>query len=145
VVDTIGQDLAEYPAEPSRLSVELRVAGSTCVLKLFGALKGTTAAALEAQIDQLNCTACLDVNVDLAQVTEIDAIGAGVLSGLEYQVRSRGGRLTMIGATARVASALAHSPGGADGAAAPLGSAPVPGATLPNPSATSLRPTKERT
>ena len=82
--------------------------------------------------------------MDLAQVTEIDAIGAGVLSGLEYQVRSRGGRLTMIGATARVASALTHSPGGA-GSAGALGSAPVPGATLPNPSATSLRPTKERT
>lgn len=108
------------------LSVELGSVGRASVLRLRGALSGSTMVALEAQIDQLSYTASRDVVVDLSKVTEIDAIAAGVLFGLDYAVRARGGHLAMIGARGKVAAAIAETPFAPDEPGSSV--APIPGA-----------------
>ncbi len=104
VIDTLPGSL------PPGLTVELQEVGATCLLTLRGSLTASSAAALEAQIDQLGAIACLDVVVDLAEVDSVDAVGAGIVFGLHHYVRGRGGQLTMIGARGAVADALATDP-----------------------------------
>lgn|SRR6185437_3672199 len=96
----------EVPA----LEVQLQEVGPACVLTLRGALTASSATALEAQIDQLGSMDHGDVVVDLTDVTDVDAIGTGILFGLTHYVRGRGGRLTMVGATGAVATAVAIDP-----------------------------------
>ena len=88
------------------LRVELRCDEQTCTIILSGDLCGTSISALEAQVDQLGSSPWKDVVVDLAGLSTIDGIGANVLVGLSYYIDARGGQMTVIGASAAVASAL---------------------------------------
>ncbi len=99
-----------WDAATSSLTVTLAVTGSACVLSLRGALTGSSAAALETQIDQLGSISCQNVVLDLSALDDIDAIGTGILFGLQHYVRGRGGDLTMVGARDTVASAVAVDP-----------------------------------
>jgi len=107
VIDTLDQ-VAGW-LSPA-LVVQLQEVGTASVLTLRGSLTGSSVAALEAQIDQLGSTSCADVVVDLSDLSDIDAVGAGLLFGLQHYVRGRGGRMTMIGARGAVAAAVAADP-----------------------------------
>lgn len=94
------------PQVAPMLSVALEVDGSQAVLRLRGALLATSVAALAAQIDQLGCTPCGNLVVDLKELADIDAIGVSALSGLRHYVRGRGGRIELFGAQPQVEHAL---------------------------------------
>ena len=111
MVDVLdGGAVAKWGADASSLTVTLAVKGATCVLSLRGALTGSSAAALETQIDQLGSISCRNVVLDLSALDNVDAIGTGILFGLQHYVRGRGGKLTMVGARDAVASAVAVDP-----------------------------------
>jgi anti-anti-sigma factor len=111
VVDVLNDGAAAgWRAPGSSLTVTLAVKGATCVLSLRGALTGSSAAALETQIDQLGSISCRDVVLDLSALDDVDAIGTGILFGLQHYVRGRGGNLTMVGARDAVALAVAVDP-----------------------------------
>ena len=93
-------------AAPPTLRVDLDVRGPTCRLTLHGELGGTSLAALEAQVDQLGCTPCEMVVIDMRHVTHLDEIGAKVLLGLYYYVLGRGGELRVTAPTDDVAETL---------------------------------------
>lgn len=94
------------------LTVELAMDGPSTTVRLRGALHAGSLAALEAQIDQLGCTPCTQVAFDLSELTELDAVGAGLLKGLGHYVEARGGRFRFNGARPAVAAALAHPDAG---------------------------------
>jgi anti-anti-sigma regulatory factor len=114
--DTPAEDSKAPGAAPApnltpTLQVELAVLDASCRLSLHGALCGTSLAALEAQVDQLGCSPCERVVIDMAHVTEIDEIGAKVIVGLYYYVLGRGGALHVTAMTDEVAEML-HAVGG---------------------------------
>ncbi|MCU1494719.1 MAG: hypothetical protein JWO62_2483 [Acidimicrobiaceae bacterium] len=88
------------------LTITLDDFETVCVLKLRGVLRDTSIAALEAQIDQLACTRCDSVVVDLDELTAIDTVGINVLTGLGHYVRGLGGHLELIGARGQVAEVI---------------------------------------
>jgi anti-anti-sigma factor len=88
------------------LRVELNTSGQTSTLALCGMLCGTSIAALEAQIDQLGCTPCDAVTIDLRQLQALDKSGARMLLGLYHYVTARGGRYRIVGATGQVAQTI---------------------------------------
>jgi anti-anti-sigma factor len=94
-------------AEPSVLMVGFASAGSSCTLTLIGELNGTSIPALEAQIDQIGCSDCENVVLDVSGLASIDSVGLSVLTGLDHYVHGLGAHLTVIGARGQVAEALA--------------------------------------
>jgi anti-anti-sigma factor len=105
-------EFAETPAPlAAALVVELDVHGTACRLTLRGELRGTSLAALEAQVDQLGCLPCEQVVVDMGAVTALDEVGAKVILGLYYYVLGRGGSLRVAGMSGDVARSL-HAVGG---------------------------------
>ena len=88
------------------VSVELKISGQTSTLALCGMLCGTSVAALEAQIDQLGCSPCEAVTVDLRGLHALDKTGARMLLGLYHYVTSRGGHYKIVGATGQVAQTI---------------------------------------
>jgi anti-anti-sigma factor len=111
VVDVLDDNaFAGSGPAASSLTVTLTAVGSTSILTLRGSLTASSAAALEAQIDQLGSIPCRDVVVDLAALDDVDTVGTGILFGLRHYVRGRGGDLTMIGARGPIASAVAVDP-----------------------------------
>jgi anti-anti-sigma regulatory factor len=103
-------DLAKTPDDMTESAlwfrVELHSQGRTCRLALSGGLCDTSIAALEAQVDQLGCIPCDDVEVDVRRLTALDSVGANVLLGLHHYVDGRGGRLRITGATGTIAETL---------------------------------------
>jgi anti-anti-sigma factor len=87
----------EFEEGADRLTVELIIEADHCVLVLHGELCGATIAALEAQLDQLACTACHDVRVDLSGLEATDEAGLRVLAGLCHYVKGRGGEVRLEG------------------------------------------------
>lgn len=92
------------------LSVELVTDGTECCLRLRGALCGTAIAALSSQIDQLSCTPCNPVVIDLRYLAEIDGEGIEALVGLNRYVEGLGGRLELTGARRQIVRACAVTP-----------------------------------
>ena len=92
--------------ETATLSVEFSGKGPLCVLTLNGELSESSIAALEVQIDQIGCSGCEYVIVDVSKVTAIDASGARVMVGLATYVGALGAHLTVSGAHDDVAEAL---------------------------------------
>lgn len=88
------------------LTVELTVEPAAAVVRLQGALKGSSIAALDAQVDQLGSAPCDEVVLDVVELTEVDELGAGLLGGLQHYVWARGGRVTVFGARPPLAAAL---------------------------------------
>jgi anti-anti-sigma factor len=104
------------PKVPKRdwLRVELRCDEQTCTIILSGDLCGTSISALETQVDQLGSSPWTDVVIDLGGLSTIDGVGANVLVGLNYYIDARGGQMTVVGASAAVASALRTCNDGVD-------------------------------
>jgi anti-anti-sigma factor len=92
------------------LTVEFASTASLCVLTLTGELNGTSIAALEVQIDQIGCSQCSGVVLDVSALRRLDPVGTRVLVGLDHYVSALGARLSITGATGQVAEALATSP-----------------------------------
>ncbi|MDQ1359819.1 MAG: hypothetical protein QOJ44_196 [Acidimicrobiaceae bacterium] len=92
------------------LTVEFASTASLCVLTLSGELIGSSIAALEVQIDQIGCSECSRVVLDLFALRNVDSVGTRVLAGLDNYVRALGARLAITGATGQVAEALACAP-----------------------------------
>jgi len=90
------------------LSVALDAGGPRCLLELSGSLCGTSVAALAVQVDQLACTSCEHVVVDLSGLVRIDEVGVNMLVGLWHYVRGRGGRLEVVGARGSLVHTLAE-------------------------------------
>lgn len=88
------------------LSVELSSSGDTCILTLDGYLTGTSIAALQAQIDQIGCTNCRDIVLDVSRLLGIDHRGEGLLYGLYHYATARGGELRFVGASGQLAVAI---------------------------------------
>lgn len=99
--DCTQVDLSTIP------TVESCSTASLCVLTITGELNRTSIAALEMQIDQIGCSECDDVVLDVAGLRRLDPIGASVLIGMGHYVRALGGRLTVTGASGQVAETLA--------------------------------------
>ncbi|HEX4218721.1 MAG TPA: STAS domain-containing protein [Acidimicrobiales bacterium] len=89
------------------LTVEFTSTASLCVLTLAGELNGTSIAALEVQIDQIGCSHCSGVVLDVSALRKLDSVGTRVLVGLDHYVQALGARLAVTGATGQVAEALA--------------------------------------
>jgi anti-anti-sigma factor len=124
---------------PPMLSVRFDDRASLCVLSLAGQLTQTSVAALDAQVDQIGCSQCKHLILDVAELTGLDPIGTRVLVGLDVYVRALGARLTITGASGAVAEALARTPldpGDSRRAAAPTMTVGYPGGArafaLPN-------------
>jgi anti-anti-sigma factor len=90
--------------------VEFASTASLCVLTLTGELNGTSIAALEVQIDQIGCSQCSRVVLDVSALRGLDSVGTRVLVGLDHYVSALGARLAITGARGQVAEALANSP-----------------------------------
>jgi anti-anti-sigma factor len=106
MVNDLSNDLTNESPMEDWLSVELQTRDKTCTLILQGALSGTSLAALEAQIDQLGCTSCNDIVLDVTDLRALDKRGARVLLGLYHYAGAMGGQLRIIGAQGAVAIAL---------------------------------------
>jgi anti-anti-sigma factor len=87
--------------------VEFCSTASLSVLTITGELNRTSIAALEMQIDQIGCSECDDVVLDVAGLRRLDPIGTSVLIGMGHYVRALGGRLTVTGASGQVGETLA--------------------------------------
>jgi anti-anti-sigma factor len=79
------------------------------VLTFSGELNRTSIAALEVQIDQIGCSECSDVVLDVFALRKLDSVGTRVLIGLDHYVRALGAALAITGATGQVAEALAST------------------------------------
>jgi ABC-type transporter Mla MlaB component len=62
-------------------------------LVVAGMLEAASLPAFSAQIDQLMCTPCGAVHLDLSGVTSIDEAGANAVTGLQSYIEGRGGTL----------------------------------------------------
>jgi anti-anti-sigma factor len=105
-------DSVEFTEAAPSLLVELESVAGTCRLTLRGALCGTSIAALEAQVDQLGCTQCDEVIIDMQHLTALDPVGANVILGLYHYVVGRGGELRVTSARADVSATLHAIAGG---------------------------------
>lgn len=70
------------------LTVEFSREGSLCVLTMSGELNGTSMPALEVQIDQIGCSGCEDVVLDVTGLRALDRVARRVLVGLDHYVRA---------------------------------------------------------
>lgn len=99
----------QVPVSEDWLRVELNTQGRSCRLVLNGTLCWSSIAALEAQFDQLACTPCDDVTVDVERLRSIDEVGLSVLAGIFRYVEARGGRLSVVGASDDLGAVLAEA------------------------------------
>lgn len=107
-VETLDERRAEGDGTPGpKLQVSLRHVGAVCVLTLRGDLCAESVSVLEAEFDRLARTPCHRVVIDVTELTALDEVGSRVLTGLSHYVQGRGGALTVVGASAAVAQALA--------------------------------------
>jgi anti-anti-sigma factor len=100
----------ESSAPPPTLEVGLRCSGKIGILKASGELIASSIAALHAQIDQLSCSRCTELIVDLHDLAGIDSVGVNVLVGLHHYLEGRGGRMATVGASDSVASQFSSTP-----------------------------------
>lgn len=91
------------------LTVEFASRASLCMLTLTGELNGSSIAALEVQIDQIGCSQCSRVVLDVSALRKLDSVGTRVLVGLDHYVRALGARMAITGAAGQVAEALTTS------------------------------------
>jgi anti-anti-sigma factor len=88
------------------LTVELVDTETRYWLTLRGDLTGASIAALETQVDQIGCSDCKEVLLDVTGLKRLDSIGLRVLIGIDQYVEALGGRLRILGASGEVAEAL---------------------------------------
>jgi anti-anti-sigma factor len=88
------------------LTVELVNTEARFLLTLRGELTGASIAALETQVDQIGCSECKEVLLDVTELKRLDSIGLQVLTGIDQYVEALGGRLTILGASGDVTEAL---------------------------------------
>ena len=62
------------------------------------------------QIDQIGCSQCSGVVLDVSALRRLDPVGTRVLVGLDHYVSALGARLSITGARGQVAEELATSP-----------------------------------
>lgn len=79
-----------------RCSVEFRFSGERTSLKVRGDLDADSLPALSTQIDQVVCTPCREVVLDLTAARSLDALACRVVVGLHHYVTARGGELTVL-------------------------------------------------
>ncbi len=96
--------------EALTLTITFRESDCECVLSLGGALTAETIGAFENPIDRLGRTTFRRVVLEVGGLTDLDDAGARMLTGLHHYVQGRGGHLTVRGAGAPVARALAATP-----------------------------------
>lgn len=101
---------ARHEQGSSLLSVAFSVTRSQCVLTAAGDLTGSSAPALEAQIDQIVSAPDLDVVFDVTDLRRLDPSGVRILVEIDRHVRNLGRRLAVRGAGGDVAAALAGTP-----------------------------------
>ena len=80
---------------PMLCQVELRTSDLGSALSIRGALDSRSLPALSAQLDQLQCTPCEHVLLDVASVSVLDHAGCNAIAGLAHYVTGRGGRLVI--------------------------------------------------
>lgn len=107
-----GELVGNVASATVRLAVRLEIEPTTCTLVLEGVLAATTIAALEAQIDQLGCLRCDHLVIKVSGLTDVDAVGLNVLTGLRYYAGGRGAALSLVGANPRLAAELRELAGG---------------------------------
>ena len=116
--DMLGNAIFEYSKmDPPMLTVGMSTAESFCVFTLCGELNGASFPALDAQIDQIDRSNCMNVILDITGLSKLDPVGERVLIGLCRYVRELGASPVVTGAHGQVAKTLApiclvlgHSP-----------------------------------
>jgi anti-anti-sigma factor len=78
---------------PTLCEVELATSDLGSALSIRGVLDADSLPALSAQLDQLQCTSCEHVLLDVASVSVLDHAGCNAIAGLAHYVSGRGGRL----------------------------------------------------
>ena len=73
-----------------RLVLSLREVRGRCALDLRGSLDVESAGGLECMIDQIACSSCRSVDVDVGHLEEVDIAGLRLLKGLSSYVEARG-------------------------------------------------------
>jgi anti-anti-sigma factor len=101
------EDAGESDEEPPILTVTFDDRESVCVLTLSGQLTRTSVAALDAQVDQIGCSKCTELILDVTGLIGLDAVGSRALVGLSVYLRALGARLTVNGANEALAEAMA--------------------------------------
>ena len=93
------------------MEITRRAVGRVALLDLTGQLTVSPGEAeiapLRAAIDDLMAAGCVDIAVNLAGLTRLDARGLGELVVAMKALRGRGGRLALVAPAPRVAKMLA--------------------------------------
>lgn len=93
------------------MEITRRAVGSVALLDLTGRLTVSPGevevAPLRAAIDELMSAGCIDIAVNLAGLTHLDARGLGELVVAMKTLRQHGGRLALVAPAPRVAKMLA--------------------------------------
>lgn len=93
------------------MEITRRAVGSVALLDLTGRLTVSPGevevAPLRAAIDELMSAGCIDIAVNLAGLTHLDARGLGELVVAMKTLRRHGGRLALVAPAPRVAKMLA--------------------------------------
>ena len=69
------------------LTVELSTHEQLCVLRMTGELNHSSVPALQAQMDQIGCSQCYEVLLDLTALRGVDVTGLGALVRLDRHIR----------------------------------------------------------
>ena len=84
------------------LALSTTAQGERTIVHVGGEIDVYTAPQLRRRLDEPIHAGCKDLVVDLGRVTFLDSTGLGVLVGRLKMVRSQGGQMRIVGATARV-------------------------------------------
>jgi anti-anti-sigma factor len=86
--------------------VRLQLTERDLVLRVRGALVASTMPALSAQFDQLQCTPCDEVVLDLHELRSIDTVGSNAILGITQYMSQRHSTLQIRGASREIEGLL---------------------------------------
>ena len=76
--------------------VDLRwLDGARLVLRVTGTLDAVSVPTLSAQFDQVQCTPCPEILLDLSEIAVLDSVGCNAIAGLCHYISARGDRITI--------------------------------------------------
>jgi anti-anti-sigma factor len=93
------EQLRATAADRPLCEVRLQLFERDLVLRVLGSLVASTVPALSAQFDQLQCTPCDEVVLDLHELSAIDTVGCNAILGITQYMSHRHGTLQIRGAS----------------------------------------------
>lgn len=102
------EDLSNDCQMDPTLTVELSTHEQLCVLRMTGELNQSSVPALQVQMDQVGCSQCYEVLLDLTALRGVDVTGLGALVRLDRHIRAIGAKMRVIGAREGMKQKLAN-------------------------------------